>query len=348
MGFRFRKSVNFGGFRVNISKSGIGYSYGVKGARVTKTASGKTRTTLSVPGTGLSYVTESGAKKSNQTPNIPQSDNNFSAEEQSFESLENLNIKDCSSAKFEDFTKEIKTTLTLNTISTVLICTFVLSATPFFIFTGIAGVLMKIYVRTQKKVQITYEFDASSKSGYDKLYYSWMKLKDNAKVWQTMSSLNNVDKKQNAGASRLITRRPASATNALPWFLESNVTPFGLKLGKRKLLFLPDKVLVVDGLKIGAVDYQSLSIETGVTRFIENETVPKDAEVVGYTWAKVNKNGSPDKRFKNNRQLPECVYGQVCIKSSQGLKAEIMCSDKNTILKFKEAAMKAATLSFVN
>ena len=41
MGLRFRKSINLGGgFRINLSKSGVGYSWGVKGYRVTKTASG--------------------------------------------------------------------------------------------------------------------------------------------------------------------------------------------------------------------------------------------------------------------------------------------------------------------
>lgn len=60
MGLRFRKSLNLGGFRINFSKSGIGYSYGGKGARVTKMANGKKRATLSVPGTGISYVTEEG------------------------------------------------------------------------------------------------------------------------------------------------------------------------------------------------------------------------------------------------------------------------------------------------
>lgn len=63
MGFRFRKSVKLGGLRINFSKSGIGYSYGGKGARVTKMANGRTRTTLSVPGTGISYVTETGRRK---------------------------------------------------------------------------------------------------------------------------------------------------------------------------------------------------------------------------------------------------------------------------------------------
>ena len=39
MGWRYRKSINLGGgFRVNLSKNGIGYSWGVKGYRMTKTA----------------------------------------------------------------------------------------------------------------------------------------------------------------------------------------------------------------------------------------------------------------------------------------------------------------------
>lgn len=60
MGFRFRKSIKMpGGFRVNLSKSGVGYSWGGNGYRVTKTSRGTTRTTTSIPGTGISYVQES-------------------------------------------------------------------------------------------------------------------------------------------------------------------------------------------------------------------------------------------------------------------------------------------------
>ena len=64
MGFRFRKSLNYGPFRINFSKSGIGYSFGGKGFRVTKTATGKTRTTASIPGTGISYVKETSGSHS--------------------------------------------------------------------------------------------------------------------------------------------------------------------------------------------------------------------------------------------------------------------------------------------
>mgnify|MGYP001412331189 CR=1 FL=1 len=71
MGFRFRKSIPIGKhFRINLSKSGVGYSWGVKGARFTKTANGKNRTTLSVPGTGISYTAESKAHTSKRKPSV--------------------------------------------------------------------------------------------------------------------------------------------------------------------------------------------------------------------------------------------------------------------------------------
>ena len=67
MGFRFRKSIDiFGLFRINFSRSGIGFSYGVPGYRVTKMANGRTRKTVSIPGTGVSHVSESGKAKKTQ------------------------------------------------------------------------------------------------------------------------------------------------------------------------------------------------------------------------------------------------------------------------------------------
>ena len=56
MGLRFRKSFSIGPLRINISKSGIGFSLGVKGFRISRSAKGKMSATASIPGTGLSYV----------------------------------------------------------------------------------------------------------------------------------------------------------------------------------------------------------------------------------------------------------------------------------------------------
>lgn len=63
MGFSYRKSVKMGPFRMTASKSGISYSVGVKGARVTRRANGKVQTTFSAPGTGLRYTSTAGTGK---------------------------------------------------------------------------------------------------------------------------------------------------------------------------------------------------------------------------------------------------------------------------------------------
>lgn len=56
MGRRYRKSIKLGPLRINLSKSGVGYSVGNKFYRVTKKANGGMRTTATLPGTGISDV----------------------------------------------------------------------------------------------------------------------------------------------------------------------------------------------------------------------------------------------------------------------------------------------------
>ena len=64
MGLYFRKSVNLGGgLRLNFSKSGIGLSGGVKGARISTGPRG-TYMNLSIPGTGIGYRTRLGGSTS--------------------------------------------------------------------------------------------------------------------------------------------------------------------------------------------------------------------------------------------------------------------------------------------
>lgn len=114
MGTRYRKSINLGGgFRINISKSGIGYSWGTKGYRVTKTANGKTRKTYSIPGTGLSYVEE---QKNHQSQNSYQYSKN---QNKSFNSYDEQELSKISIEKYNDENYEIfleKLNLTLKLI----------------------------------------------------------------------------------------------------------------------------------------------------------------------------------------------------------------------------------------
>ena len=56
MGWSFRKSVGLGPFRINISKSGIGYSIGGAGFRTGVNSRGRRFRSFSIPGTGVHTI----------------------------------------------------------------------------------------------------------------------------------------------------------------------------------------------------------------------------------------------------------------------------------------------------
>ena len=130
MGFRYRKSINLGGgFRINLSKSGVGYSWGVPGYRISRTASGKTRKTYSIPGTGLSYSETLGSRSSgsnrgssnpsrnNYTPQ-PQNSNAYAEVEHSIETADIQNFRE---ANLDTISKTMEKTIRINKWGTGLL-----------------------------------------------------------------------------------------------------------------------------------------------------------------------------------------------------------------------------------
>jgi hypothetical protein len=59
MGWTYRKSVGLGPFRINVSKSGIGYSLGGGGFRTGVSSRGRGYKSFSLPGTGIRYYSSS-------------------------------------------------------------------------------------------------------------------------------------------------------------------------------------------------------------------------------------------------------------------------------------------------
>jgi hypothetical protein len=57
MGWSYRRRINMGPMRINLSRSGVGTSWGVRGLRITHSSTGRRYVTLSIPGTGLSWQT---------------------------------------------------------------------------------------------------------------------------------------------------------------------------------------------------------------------------------------------------------------------------------------------------
>ena len=69
--FRFRRSFKiFPGIRWNLNKRGSSLTFGGRGLTHTVSAKGS-RTTVGIPGTGISYTTVHGQKGSAQTPSAP-------------------------------------------------------------------------------------------------------------------------------------------------------------------------------------------------------------------------------------------------------------------------------------
>lgn len=328
MGFRFRKSINLGGgFRINISKSGIGYSWGTKGYRITKTAKGTVRETASIPGTGISYVKEyKNHKKANPTTkNIPISDTNC---------YDTENIVNASAAKMvsdglEDILSSARKTLLVNKLSTIgLVLFFILGCVyPILFVLFIACLIMKIYAKTAGRIALEYDIDEDQKDTIKKRMEPMILVTKSNKVWRIIQSSKVIDQKYSAGAGSTVKRVSCSAFTNIPYPFKSSITGACFKYGKETLIFLPDKLFILQGSKVGALSYSDLSTYAHTTRFVEHEQVPKDASIVGQAWQYVNKNGGPDKRFKNNRQMPICLYGEIELKSISGLNTVIMFSN---------------------
>lgn len=62
--------MKIGGARVSLSKSGIGSSFGVKGARYSVHSSGRRTTSIGIPGSGLGYVSSKGGGRRTQSRSV--------------------------------------------------------------------------------------------------------------------------------------------------------------------------------------------------------------------------------------------------------------------------------------
>lgn len=336
MGLRFRKSINLGGgFRVNLSKSGVGYSWGGKGYRVTKTAKGKTRTTASINGTGISYTQEFGGKKKNGisgysvTPARKQDvcsdeNNHYDTYE-----IKNANAKTLVSEGLEEMLISANKALKLWKMNKIvfwvsLIWGFVFP--PFFLLT-VACVGFCFYLKKKACIDIEYTFEDDQATEVDERMLPLINIAKSKKLWWISQSSKVIDKKYAAGASSIIKREKCKASIKVPFPFTTNSIAVSFASGKENILFMPDKLFIIQGSKIGALNYFDVITSVHSQRFVEREAVPSDAKIVDYTWQFVNKSGGPDKRFQNNKKIPICLYGKMEVRSASGVNTDIMFSN---------------------
>jgi hypothetical protein len=105
-----------------------------------------------------------------------------------------------------------------------------------------------------------------------------------------------------------------------------------------ELLIYPAFILYrVSNNAFALVDIRETKIDYASVSFQEEESIPGDSRVIGHTWAKANKDGSPDRRFANNYQIPIAEYGRLRITSGTGLNEEYMASNATIAAQFAKA-----------
>lgn len=178
-------------------------------------------------------------------------------------------------------------------------------------------------------IEIYYDLDESIKDVYEKFIYHFSVLLKCSRVWQYLHTEMTNDYKYTSGASSKVTRKPLSkiSTNKTPSkIFRTNVEIPFLGLINTELYFFPERLIIKRGREFGAIMYKNIVCQGNITRFIESEGVPSDSVVVGQTWRYLNKDGTPDKRFNNNHQIPICQYSEYSFQSDSGLNEKISTS----------------------
>jgi Protein of unknown function (DUF4236) len=372
MGFYLRKSVKVGPLRFNISGAGIGVSAGVRGARV---GTGPRGNYVHLGRNGLYYRATQARPAA---PAVPSPAPLPTLAADGLEEIESASVTQMTDSSSEDLLVEIREKqgrwrlfpFGLVGGAVGLLGLFIAAdgahlallqrhfpgwMLPFpFAVWGIACVGVAIACwwlarrdTLRKTVVLLYNFDADMERAYEAFHSGFDSLASAARVWHLQASGRTGNWKHNAGATTLVRRQSiVLRKQAAPPYVATNIAIPSIPVGRQTLYFLPDRVLVYESSRVGAVSYEQVSAATSTTRFIETEHVPRDGVQVGTTWKYVNKKGGPDKRFKDNRQLPIMAYGELHLTSPTGLNELVQVSRAEAPREFAAAvAALAATLA---
>lgn len=333
MGIYLRKSISVGPFRFNLSKSGVGLSAGVKGFRV---GTGPRGNYVHMGRGGVYYRKTLPNLANNEKPPARESSNSGDpipvgpthGPMQTIDSGDVTKMVDSDSAELlkEISTKHQKMRLWPAVLAAGIVLTFAVKLMSGLIFTLLFTLAASYYDKLRKTVVLFYDLEDEAESNYEHLMDVLGSMTSCKKVWHIAAQGHVYDKKYHAGADSVVERKLTEIKKASPNFLKTNIDVITVKVGTQDMFFFPDRVLVYESGKVGAISYKELNIQVSASNFIETEGVPKDSEIVDYTWRYVNKRGGPDKRFANNPEIPVVKYEYVHFKSASGLNEQICLS----------------------
>ena len=161
---------------------------------------------------------------------------------------------------------------------------------------------------------------------------------------ETVKSHKGHDKKLNSGCDRTVNMKKVK--NKKSKFFNSNIKFPCYQTDEATICLLPFFMLEIS--KDGSAYLSNYSKQTAPGRgTITTPNVPKDGEVESTTWAKVNKNGTKDKRFKDNFQLYRVVHYSYYF-SATGNIVRLYFYNKNIMEIFKELSSFGQSIAETN
>lgn len=359
--FYIRKSVSAGPFRFNFSKSGVGVSVGVKGLRI---GTGPRGHYIHAGQGGLYYRATLGRAGQSRRPAGPTRDAGAPSAALSNDDVVMIEVDsgDVMHMRDESFSemldeinakaKQVRMSVALFWVTSAIgvIAMLALGGLGILIWAGIAvaAVMVGRWLDSYRRTTVLYyELEGDAETAYSSLAEGFDALSGCAAKWhiEAGGAVQNLTTwKRNAGASHLVRRKLTTLAYKLPSVIKSNLIPPALHVGSQILFFMPDIVLVQHGSRVGAVNYADLNLRWQDSRFIETESVPSDASIVGHTWQHPNKSGGPDRRFKDNRQIPICLYETMHLTSATGLNELVEFSRTGVVAGFERGRRMLAGL----
>ncbi len=341
---RFRRRAKlFPRVYLNFSKSGISTTIGVRGASVNFTKNG-TYLNTGIPGTGIydrQKIGGGGRQQSNSSSITPTVAPEYVYNEE-IGAIRTENAEGTTTSGLHELKKtllecydertSLKKEISKGKIDLLLATIlFVLSYILVFGFfikwfkqnrTDKREVLDELVTQLEQcYVNIDMDVAPEIETKYKALLEAYKLLITSDRIWDITSSVANNRAQTRSAATTTVIRKLVKYSFGNIDIIKSKFDALHFENANGGDLYIyPAFVAIVDGhKKFGLIDMRDLSFNFHGQRFLEEEKVPNDAEVVGHTWAKVNKDGSRDKRFKENYQIPVCQYGEFALTSSKGL-----------------------------
>lgn len=183
------------------------------------------------------------------------------------------------------------------------------------------------------------DMPVAARQAYARLVDDFAVLARAAKLWDTVSARATNRVAERTTATSAVSRKPVTFDLASCPLIayDGRVPRLGNANGGEIYLYPAFVLYFVSEHQFALLEYSELLMMCGKMRFIEDEGVPHDSRVVEQVWAKANKNGSPDLRFKDNRQIPVAEYGEIVLKSDTGLHEEYLISNAEQTVQFGQA-----------